>query len=764
MLKRSDFLARALVILLFTYALSIGATWNGILSPEYIPLTLGMLTASVGLWLFVRWRRGWRWYATPLDRVFLLWALAFGLSLIANMDAARRIAIGLWYVGLYIGIWYVLQDLLANGSLRRETLVEGVLISGLIILIFGYMQLQGWFNQVLSVGLIAPPRPVSTFGNPNFLGAFLIVLIPLALSQAVLARNRIARIVMSCYALLSLLLLLLTFSRGAWTGMAVGGVLWVVLLLSAHGMLSLSRLKVWWQARPRVVQIGMSIAAVVALIGIVGVGAVFVRSLSQSGRSTDLRGEIYTAAVELFAEKPLTGQGLFTFGRGLVRLPDVRPDKPHSHAHDAPLHIAAELGLVGLAALATTLAIMFLAMRSNWRAMTLRERTLLAGAIGGVTAFAVHHLTDMPAMMPAIALSGLIILALALAPAKPQSVTAIWRRKGFPVGITVLWAGLLLTGWWSSRVYTQYVVALEDASPPSLDYNGAAQRLQPVIDADPNLSLYHLQQGFLYGMAASTGDTQAIQQAIAAYEQFIALDPGYALAWANLAGLKWQLGDQAAALADMQTAANLNQQEWRFRLNIAQYAAAMGDTDTANAAYDSILRDYPDASLYPELGDLAARRQLSSITLDLSPYAQTSLLLVSGEIDAAQQVWDAANLPESVANDVIQSLLALAQNDAESAANWLSRAEALAASPEEMAWTYLGRARLAAFGGNTSDAATYRDAAYKFLERQPLDGDDEAGLNIAYAQFLRWTIDRQYLPQVNYPVGDPVLLYLLAQN
>jgi O-antigen ligase len=47
---------------------------------------------------------------------------------------------------------------------------------------------------------------------------------------------------------------------------------------------------------------------------------VLLQSLSAAGRTADLRTYIYDAAITMFTEKPVTGYGLFTFGRGLMRL------------------------------------------------------------------------------------------------------------------------------------------------------------------------------------------------------------------------------------------------------------------------------------------------------------------------------------------------------------------------------------------------------------------------------------------------------------
>lgn len=758
--QRTRLISLSVVTIIFSYMLTIGATFNGILNPEFHPLTLSLMAVLVIVWMFTHWRSGWVWHRTPLDIVFLLWGAAFVVSLLANWDTARRIVIGLWYVGVYVGVWYILHDAIQNRFLHRETLIDGLMIGGVVIVTFGYLQLQAWLRQasVIGFGNVSPPRPVSVFGNPNFLSDFLVVLIPLILSRFILARNRINRIFIGVYLLLAFILLFLTSSRGAWLGLGVALLIGLGLWLHHYGLFSRQRIATRWSKLSGKAQttLAASIVAIIAIMLIVSV--IFIRSFSQSGRTTDLRTEIYVAAVELFNEKPLTGHGLFTFGRGLVRLPDIQPDKPHSHAHNVPLLIAAELGLIGLVALAATLFVMVYCMRNNWQSSSGRERILLIGAMAAVVAFAVHQLTDVPAMMPAIALTGLVALVLAITPSQAQAAIAQWRRNGQPVLMIGLWGLVLATGFWSSGIYSKYVSILDEAQR-NANYRQAAEQLQLVIDADSKLSLYVMQQAFLYGMAASDGDMDVARKGVAAYENFLALDPGYAVAWANLAGLRWQLGERKLAVQAMQQAAKLDSVNWHYQVNLARYAEAIGDATAASAAYRRALTLYPDASLYTELRSFAAANPEAVDHSKITIRAQIALLLESGEIEAALQLWTQNPQSESVANDVMQSLLLA--NDRDAAANWLSRAENLVLQTSDQAWVHLGRARLVRLLGDTALVDEELRLAHEALTRKPLETDDAILINIAYAQFLRFAIPRQFLPQVYYPVDDPVLMYLL---
>ena len=763
MKKRSDFFGLAVLTVVLSYALTVGATFNGILDPSFPPLSLGLMTLLAGGWLVLHWRNKWRWHRTSLDTVFLLWILAFGVSLVGNTDAWRRIAIGLWYVGLYIGIWYMLHDLLANRAISRAVIIDALLIAGFVITLLGFVQLKMWLQQVVESGMFfMPPRPVSVFGNPNFLSDFLIVLTPLTLSRWVMARAKPVKVLLAAYALMQLGLLFLTSSRGAWIGIAFGLVLWFWLVASRNERLTRTRILAWWQAQPLRLKGLAAAVAVIGLLGAAGLGLYLLRSLNDPGRSSDLRAEIYSAAVQLFAEKPLTGQGLFTFGRGLVRLPGINPDKPHSHAHNVPLHIAAELGVVGIAALLVTLYASYRTVKRNWQTSTAQGRLLLAGSAAAVVSVGIHQLTDMPIMMPAIALSGLIALILALAPAEPEAVVPSWSRFGHPVEMVGIWVVLIVSGFWNSGVYQQYVDVLAQAEQTN-EFRQAAEQMQPVIDADPNLSLYYLQQGMLYGMAASQGDTDAAQAGIAAYEQFIQLDPGYAVAWANLAGLHWQLGDREVAVDALQQAARLDSAEWNLQALLGRYAAAMGNEEAANAAYTEALRLYPDASLYTELEAFAKAYPEKVDVTKMTPTARVVQLLEAGQVEEAKTVWAAVPLPASAPKLVIDSLLALGSGDVDTAAAALSKAELLVATPVEQAWVQLGKARMAAAIGSSDLADQELLAAEQALVQKPLDTDDITLINIAYAQFLQVALQRQYLPQVDYRT-DPVLIYLLDRS
>ncbi|MBL8154306.1 MAG: O-antigen ligase family protein [Anaerolineae bacterium] len=758
MSRTTNFAVRAVVMIVMSYLATIGATFNGIVDPSIQGFTLTTLGVMVAVWFVARWLRGWRWHQSPLDWAILIWVAAFSLSLLANLDAWRHISIGLWFAGVYIGLWYLLSDVLTNSAARRETIIEGVLLSGIIVILFVFFQLVPWFQQLLTYGTdgFFLPRPGGRMGNPNFLGAYLAVLIPLIVSRLFTTRS-FNRVLLGIYLLLALFILLLTYSRGAWIGAATGMVVCAGLSLSRTGGITLRGTLDWWRRQTGTRRVVMNAAAGISVIVVATVGIVLIRSLSEGGRAVGLRTELYRAAIELFQEQPLTGQGLFTYGREMLRLEDILQDRPHSHAHNIAFQIAAELGIIGLIAGAASVVVSGFAVKSNWRAANPRMRPHLAGATGGVVAFAIHQFFDVTAMMPIIALMGLLALALAIVPLTPQVATAKWRRWVFPAGSAALWVGLMVSGLWSSGVYREYTQVLNDVGATRA-YGEGARRLNGVVEADPALSLYPFQQGFLYGMAANEGDAEALPLAEAAFQRFVDLEPGYSFGWANLAALKWQAGDSEAALTSIRRAIQIDSGVWYFYWMLAHYQAKVGDSAGAEQSFNEVLRLNPDASLYPEESKPVAR---SADPKDMSAVSQVVVLLDAGQPEQADALWQANRVWGSGPGLVVEAVVALALGDRPRAVQALEQAENWTFDEIDRAWFQVGTARLAQFDGDLTTMQQDIEAARISARPGPLDADDEALLSIAYAQFMRTVIPRFFLPQANYPMGSPILLYLI---
>jgi len=536
----------------------LGATFNGVVVPDLHMVTFGLMIVSLGLWVFVRWRQGWDWHRTAFDIVFVLWIAVFAISILANMESARRSLIGLWYMLTYIAVWYVLHDFLANGGVSRKQLIDAFLNAGIMIILFS-------FFQIANAGELV--APVSLIGNTNALGAVLLGMTPFAVARAVTANHRIGRIGWGLYSLFVIVNLLLTLSRGAWLGMFGSLSVLAVLLLVHYNMLSWSAIKRWWANRSRLQKRllgGFSLSVFVVFLVVMGL---LINSFSISVRRPELRTRLWNSALEQFAEKPLTGHGLYTFGQDYPLSIQIPGQQSHAHAHSVPLNILAEMGLVGFVVFVCTVAFTVYLIKRRWSDIDTKERLIWIPAIAALAGFSIHHLFDLPSMMPVVALVALFILVLVCAPHYPQPMTAWWRRLGHPIGMVVLWGGLLATGIWSTGVYQQYLDAMrisfghgEDISQEEqlANYRETATQLNRVVAQDPLMPIYWQQQGFVWGLLASGGDTNAINEATRSYEQFLLLEPNHTISWANLSVLYWYDGDTETALNLLDRAQDLS--------------------------------------------------------------------------------------------------------------------------------------------------------------------------------------------------------------
>jgi putative inorganic carbon (hco3(-)) transporter len=763
MKRQSNFLLRSLLAVLWTYGVFGGATASGLLTPQYALVTLALIALTVSGWLIVRWHQHWIWCCTPIDGSLILWAIAIILSTLTNLEAWARISIGLWYALAFLGMWFILHDSLSNHILDSKTLIESLLLAGLLVILVGCVQLGFWLvNWLRSPGATFElPRVAATLDNPNFLAAFLVIVIPFAVSRLSITRLRAGQIFLVLYIIVALTIEIITFSRGGWVAAFTALGVLAVLLLAHNNLLTISQLRAWWHRQPYAARAALTGAVI--LIVIIGTVLAFtaIRSLNTPGRTADLRTYIYDAAIQMFKEKPLTGYGLFTFGRNLMRLASTPPYTPHNSAHNLPLNIAAELGIVGLLALIVTVFSLVRAMYRNWRTSTGSQRILLSGAIAGSIGMGVHHLLDTPtSASPILAIAWIVALALAAAQTNVTPVR-IWQRRMLPALLTVMWTLLLITGFWTANIYKAYVASLQYGSQDG-DYEGAAQRLQSVVEADPSMPIYHLYHGYFLGLSAERGNVAGLLQAIIAYRRFCDLEPYYAPAWANLGALYWQSGERQQAISAMERAVSLAPLAWMLHFNLGMYYEAVQNVEGAIAAYRTTLSLYPDASLYPEWQQTEFRRKIAGENDKLSPPAQVVVLLSAGKAPEAEPLWHQAprDIHATVSGHVISEVLALEIGDRKTAESELDAASRATAVPQNDPWVLLGVARLARFDGDSTKSCEQRDLARAVLATSPVAIDDRIS-SIAYVQFWKVGLPAYFLPQVYSPPADAPLVSLL---
>ncbi|HEX3049632.1 MAG TPA: O-antigen ligase family protein [Aggregatilineaceae bacterium] len=740
---------RALIFLVIVYFMSLGGTYTGLTGTTLQSISLAILTIGIAAWLLTR---RFRLGQTPLDAALLFWLLAYAVSSLPHLSG--RVYIGLWYAGLYLGIWLVLADLRQHG-LPAAWITGSALFTSIPIMFFALAQVQSWFPQWLKTSAVrvafVPPRPTSIYGNPNILGTVLIMLLPFALVRIRWAAHKLDRTVWSVWLFLALLILYLTYSRGAWFG-GVSGLLTFALVLYRNPI-------EWWHTLSFRFRLALISSAVLILI----VALVTLSAFNTPRRSASHRLQLYNIALDEFAAHPLVGSGPFTFGLALLENLSIPPLQPHAHAHDLPLNIAAELGLLGLLAFTLTLVLLLKQFSRVFRlAPDSQSRAYTVACLSSLVAFGAQSLVDLTVMVPSIMLLLLVIMSLLVQPKSDPLPSRSPYRLRFVLSV-FLWLPLLIAGWWYVSVYRDYMRG--QLALLAGDYPRSASILRQVAEDQPALALHHAAYAYASGLAASNGDTAYLTEGIAAYRRALDQERPHAVWWTNLAALYWQSGDQTRAVEAMRQAVHFASEDPDIWLNFAIYSEEFGQTDQAVFAYRRVLELDPAWSYNTQFWTASPLREqvYSTLSLDPSPYQLARTLWQNGQPAAALDLLeDRISRDPSQPKPYVQiARLYIAAGQLDRAADYLDAAYLLVHEDINLAWIRYAESQIAYVRGDLALEKELLQEARDYIWPDPTGQPIFYGRDITNYQFLHDTVIGVLLPQV-YTLGpDPELVSLL---
>lgn len=321
--------------------------------------------------------------------------LVAGAGLVFTLDAAI----------LFVAVRIVGYDL-RQASASVIAFITLVTVAAVVALgqalldpnLFGLYALQGRFGEVY--------RLSSFLGDPNTFGAFLITATPFAVAGAVAARTRGWRAAALLLALLLLVALWISFSRGAWLALIVGGGL-ASALVDRRMLITGATLTALGFA------IALTMPRDLLLAPDPGGGgerpdlidSTFNR-VGAVGEGRDLRTQFVLNAIPILRDHAIIGVGPGRYGGAAADIfptpvyerydTDLLFSNPSQRTVDNFwLHLTVETGLLGLvaflaAALTAGIPVLRVARRSRgwWR-------VLLGGAAAGSAALAVSAATTM---------------------------------------------------------------------------------------------------------------------------------------------------------------------------------------------------------------------------------------------------------------------------------------------------------------------------------------------------------------------------------
>ena len=369
----------------------------------------------------------------------LLWpTLLFGLTLIlaTALSVDRRVSLwgaydrqqGLLTLSSYLGLFLLTAANLRNRA-QAERLWLALVWGSAPVVAYGLLQAAALDPLAWQTDAASPV--LSTLGRANFVGTYLVMIVPLTAGRLAVARRR-----WPCALLLAgqVTCLALTQTRAAWIGL--GAALAAGLLVWAAGGLRCKRRLIL--AVTAILVLGILAAVFVVLLNLPGGPLSSIADLAGVDRlatladvetgSTAARLTTWQATLPLIVERALLGYGPETMRPVFARVfpPElVYYQGRHAsvdRAHNLWLDIGIGTGLIGILALVVLLA--------GWGWLAWRGRPAggdrWARAVGaGLLAAVAGHLVDLQFSFDLTASATVFWLVLAMG-------TALWARHPLP--------------------------------------------------------------------------------------------------------------------------------------------------------------------------------------------------------------------------------------------------------------------------------------------------------------------------------------------
>ncbi len=363
-------------------------------------------------WLCRRIGYGYLSAQTPLDLPLLFFLIMNLQGLYPSTDFPRSLSVLVQNV-IQVALFYSVVNGLTDR--RRAGLVYTGLVLSAVIVALGSLGNTQWSQTKLFslpqvydfLAQIHVPWLSKLAFHPNFVGAALAMLSPLAIAIVWSSLHLQWRLLAGLSLLIVLPVLGLTQSRGALIGLAAA-----LVFIAAY--------------RCRVVRLALPAIALATGLVVYRMGPAQVADIvliTDVTTSAQGRLEVWTRALYMIQDFPFTGIGLGTYGtvaRVLYPFFLIGPDTLVAHPHNIYLGAAVDLGLPGFVAFtAFTVVCLMIAVSGLRRASGTDLEPLFLGILGGMVVYLVHGMLDQVTFSTKTGAALWVMMGLA---------TAMWLR------------------------------------------------------------------------------------------------------------------------------------------------------------------------------------------------------------------------------------------------------------------------------------------------------------------------------------------------
>ncbi len=344
-------------------------------------IIVGLLLISfISLMLNTAFAENFKFRKTNMDIYLILFAFVIFMSGVTSFDPASSINIALVYL-VFISSYFVYTNSITSKKELYVAMImlitSGTLVSlyGIYQYLFGFAEGSVWIDTGMFEDIST--RVVSTFENPNVLGEYLLLIIPIILAFLFSSKKCLAKLSLLSVLAISVLCMVFTFSRGCWIGLIIAFII----------------LSIFYDRRFLWAGIILVLFAPVYLPE-----SVIQRFLSvgdTADTSTSYRVYIWFGTIDMLKDYWLTGIGL---GEGAFNI--IYPHYSYSaivapHSHNLYLQIIAENGIVGMIVFVTIIFMFYKNAISSLKGIKKGFlKTALLCLVSAMTGYLVQGLFD----------------------------------------------------------------------------------------------------------------------------------------------------------------------------------------------------------------------------------------------------------------------------------------------------------------------------------------------------------------------------------
>ncbi len=450
----------------------------------------------------------------------VIWLLAMFVAL-AAVSTAVSLHPGISFTGTYErqqGLYNIISYgllffmIISSSADRRQIrrLISALLAGGAVACLYGLLQIFGfdplrWAED--------SPRIFSSFGQPNFFGHYIVVLLPLTVYAAVWQAKRTwQKAACGVFVILELICLYCTFSRSAWFAFAalvVLGIIWFALYMKRNRLAVILGACVIAATLVLLIPATREKIASLSSAGLNPVGRI-ASAFDLSAGSSRIRIIYWQAGWKAFKEASLIRQA---FGYGPDVLGDVfathyRPEWAYyeqlntfpDRAHNTVLDMLLHFGLFGLLAFAgASFWVWIRLLRRSLSAEQASERFAAAAVAAVLAAYFFNNLFSFSLTSMNVVLYGLLAIGCLMISKESRTISLGFFHPVSRWCISVVTIGVLAVFWYTFSLRP----LIADMHYMDLKRGEAQRDCRRVIDALERMvssfpSGYYYQRMYLY--------------------------------------------------------------------------------------------------------------------------------------------------------------------------------------------------------------------------------------------------------------------------